>query len=129
MSKEYTATAMRQNPRVMRAQPLLHLILQAIRPHLRDDEESRYYQREEQIFNQIRNELEQAGAEIINDYTREAAGLPPRGPDGWTLEEIIELEKRRLEIMMKPPSFIIDPNTLKLKETPPAPSSRSLTDE
>lgn len=97
-----TATELRQNLRVMRAQSLLHLILHAIRPHLRDDEEGRDYEREEQIFEQIRKELEQAGAEIISDYTREQLALPPRGPDGWTMEEIIALEKRRLDLLSNP---------------------------
>lgn len=47
----------------------------------------------------------EAGAEILTDAHRQEAGLPPRGPDGWTLEEIIALEKHRLEMLTKPLAF------------------------
>jgi hypothetical protein len=50
--------------------------------------------------------LDDAGAEIITDQTRKEAGLPPRGPDGWTAEELIELERRRMELLMQPISTI-----------------------
>jgi len=52
--------------------------------------------------------MEKVGAEIVSDYDRQQYGLSPRGPDGWTMEEIIELEKRRLEAMYAPsPTFIV----------------------
>ena len=40
--------------------------------------------------------------EIVSDFDRQQYGLTPRGPDGWTMEEIVELEKRRLELMFAP---------------------------
>jgi len=111
MSKTYTATEMltRQNLRHIRAQVLIKEIMDVVKPHIRDDEDGRYWEREKDILRTLYDRLEEAGAEIISDYTRELAGLPPRGPDGWTFEEIIELEKRRLEIMMKPPTILVDP--------------------
>jgi hypothetical protein len=42
------------------------------------------------------------GVEILTDYTRTEIGLPQRGPDGWTMEEIIALEKCRLDMMYAP---------------------------
>lgn len=98
---------MRPNLRHGRTLPLTHLILGIIRPHLRNDKDGRYYEREEQIFMELRAKLEEIGAEVITDQTREAAGLPPRGPDGWTLEEIAELERRRLELMARPLTAIM----------------------
>lgn len=44
----------------------------------------------------------QEGIEVLSDYDRAAAGLPPRGPDGWTMDEIIAMEKYRLELLYRP---------------------------
>ncbi len=48
----------------------------------------------------------ESGSEIVTDADRQICGLPPRGPDGWTLEEIVELERRRHEIMYDTPKTI-----------------------
>lgn len=42
------------------------------------------------------------GVDVITDMTRADAGLPPRGPDGYTLDELVALEKRRLDILTAP---------------------------
>jgi len=42
------------------------------------------------------------GVEVLTDADREAAGLPPRGPHGWTIEELMALERRRLEVLTRP---------------------------
>jgi hypothetical protein len=39
---------------------------------------------------------------IRADDQRSLLKLPPRGPDGWTAEEILAWEKYRLETMFKP---------------------------
>ena len=41
------------------------------------------------------------GVEIITDADRATLGLSPRGADGWTADEIIALEKRRMELLTK----------------------------
>jgi len=102
MKKALTATEMRMNLRQIHSQVLLHLIFDTIRPHIRDDEQGRSYDREKQIFNDLSKLLESHGAEIITDQIREEAGLPARGPDGWTMEELHALEKRRLELLTAP---------------------------
>lgn len=57
---------------------------------------------------ELQEVLSRAGAEIISDFDRQQYGMSPRGPDGWTMEEIIELEKRRLEVMYAPmPPMVI----------------------
>jgi hypothetical protein len=93
---------MRADLRSNRARSLTHLIFRIVRPHLRDDEEGRYYEREEQILSQIMRELHDLGAEVVTDETRRVAGLSPRGSDGWTMEELIALEKRRIELLTAP---------------------------
>lgn len=47
------------------------------------------------------------GAEILTDYDREQAGLSPRGPEGYTVDELIAIERRRLAVLATPPSMII----------------------
>ena len=52
--------------------------------------------------------MERHGAEIVSDFDRQEFGLPPRGPDGWTMEEIVALEQRRMEMLTRPiPPMII----------------------
>lgn len=46
--------------------------------------------------------LMEEGVEALTDYDRQEVGLPPRGPDGWTIEEMIAMEKKRLEALMVP---------------------------
>lgn len=53
------------------------------------------------------------GVEILTDYTRQEAGLPPRSGDGWTPDELRALEMRRLEVMTRPltmPVFPLPPS-------------------
>jgi hypothetical protein len=47
------------------------------------------------------------GVEVLTDYDRTTLGLPPRGPDGWTPEELLALERRHLELLTRPPEMII----------------------
>lgn len=47
------------------------------------------------------------GVEVMTDADRQQAGLPPRGPDGWTMDEMLAFEKYRLEWMIKPRPMLI----------------------
>lgn len=47
------------------------------------------------------------GVEFVTDYDREQCGLPPRGPEGWTVEELMLLERVRLSRMLAPPPMMI----------------------
>lgn len=61
----------------------------------------------------LENLLYSEGVEIITDHARATAGLPQRGQDGWTLEEIRALENRRLEFMLNPIQRpLVSPNEL-----------------
>jgi hypothetical protein len=57
------------------------------------------------ISNAIRDVLMEVGADLITDHDRSEAGLPPRGPDGWTVQELHAIERRRLEALYAP--FVI----------------------
>lgn len=48
-----------------------------------------------------------SGIEVLTDFDREQIGLPQRGPDGWTVDEIIALEKMRLDAMNYTPRAIV----------------------
>lgn len=91
--------------RRLRLQPLLHEILQIVEKHLSDEDMRRNAMRE--IHCDLFDKFHEQGVEIITDYTRQEAGLPPRGPDGWTTEELIALEQRRLELMRRPMQFVV----------------------
>lgn len=60
---------------------------------------------------ELQEAMEKIGAEIVSDFDRQQYGLSPRGPDGWTMEEVIELEKRRLELMYSPLPTVIFPES------------------
>jgi hypothetical protein len=95
----------RADKRRMRAMALTSLIMQIVGKYVPRDQE-RDCMRD--LSYELQEALEKAGAEIVSDYDRQQYGLPARGPDGWTMEEIIALEKRRLEIMRAPiPPMII----------------------
>jgi hypothetical protein len=88
---------------------LTNFIVHTIRPHLRHDDDGSCYEREQQIFDVMERKFAELGVEIITDYDREQLGLPARCADGWTLEEMLALERRRLEAIMKPLSIPIIP--------------------
>ena len=70
------------------------------------------------VHDAILETLMGVGAEIVTDHDRSEAGLPPRGADGWTVEELIALERRRIEALYAPwpvggfATKQIDPNAL-----------------
>lgn len=86
------------NMRRQRANAIVHLVLGIVREQ-RDrhgDDWERYAARE--LFEQITTE----GMEIVTDACRAAAGLSPRGPLGWTAEELAVLEATRLDALLRP---------------------------
>ena len=100
-----TDTMMRQDMRRLRLQPLLAEILNIVSKNLSDEDDRRNAMR--QIHNELFDKLYDQGVELVTDHMRADMGLPPRGPDGWTVEELMALEQRRLEMMTKPMQFIV----------------------
>jgi hypothetical protein len=44
------------------------------------------------------------GAEVLTDHDRHDLGLPPRGPDGWTVEELRASERwSSMRSLLEPP--------------------------
>jgi len=96
---------MRIDRRRLRIQPLLHEILNIVSKHLSDEDYRRDALRE--IHYELFDKLHEQGVEIVSDHTRAEVGLPPRGPDGWTNEELIALEQKRLEMITRPIQMIV----------------------
>jgi hypothetical protein len=92
--------------RRLRAMQLTALIMQIVSKYVPDDRERDLHR---DLHYELQEALENVGAEIVSDFDRQQYGLSPRGPDGWTMEEIIELEKRRLELMYAPMPPMIFP--------------------
>jgi DUF1009 family protein len=78
----------RPNLRAWRAQRLARAVVEKIRPNLADGEEASVLAELTQVFSDL-------GVEVLTDEDRAEYGLPPRGPDGWTEEEIKAIEQRR----------------------------------
>ena len=89
----------RINKRRMRAMSLTAQIMQLVSKHVPYDPD-RDLMRD--LHYELLEALERHGAEIVSDFDRQEFGLPPRGPDGWTMEEIIALEQRRMEMLTRP---------------------------
>lgn len=53
--------------------------------------------------------LQEAGVDIITNENRIEAGLPPRGPKGWTDWELKVLDLKRQEAMLAPMQPLILP--------------------
>lgn len=94
----------RIDKRRLRAMALTAQIMQIVGKYVPRDRE-RDCMRD--LTYELQEAMEKHGAEIVSDFDRQQCGLSPRGPDGWTMEEIIALEKRHLELMFSPLPTII----------------------
>ena len=83
-----------------RSNALASQIFHAIRAHLPTREVERA------VIKALVDELHGGGYEVITDRMRAEAGLPPRGEKGWTAEELVAMERRRLEILLQPPRMM-----------------------
>lgn len=86
----------RPNRRHQRAAALLAAVYQAIAPYLDAREDPG------EVRGLIMDLLTAEGVEVLTDRMRADIGLSPRGPDGWTAEEILALEAHRLDAMLRP---------------------------
>ncbi len=93
----FRADSLRFDLRRSRTQVLTHAVLKEIGPYLREG-----HRTERDVYEARLKLFYEQGVEIITDVDRAGLGLPPRGPDGWTGEEIVALEQRRLEILTAP---------------------------
>ncbi|EHK57671.1 hypothetical protein [Allomesorhizobium alhagi] len=110
----------RYDMRRARAEQLIGAIMQKV-GHLVEDG------RQEEVYYLLHELLSQGGIEVLSDYDRQRIGLPPRGPDGWTVEEIMALEQRRLDAILTPvvasmPTY--DPNLGAAANNPPPEAKR-----
>jgi hypothetical protein len=107
MPVKATDTMLRADLRRLRIQPLVHLIMHAVAKHI--GEEGRRRNAMRAIYEEVFDLLHKEGVEILTDHMRAEMGLPPRGPDGWTIEEIVALERLRLELLTRPLPPVIIP--------------------
>jgi hypothetical protein len=92
-----TATIPLDDMRRRKADAFVGYVLQIIRQHPAIRTLDREAHR--QIANYLFDAAHKDGTELLGDYHRSELGLPPRGPDGWTREEIAMWENKRLEMM------------------------------
>ncbi len=89
----------REVPRIdkrrMRAEQMTHHILRALERHIPDS--ARH-----DAFYSVLELLYDEGVEVVTDHHRAELGLPPRGPDGWTDQEIVAMEHATMALMLKP---------------------------
>jgi len=78
----------RPNTRHLRAQRLEAEIMHRLAPVLDQYEEAWRVDLCRQVSRALFEVLVATGAEVLTDYDRHELGLPPRGPDGWTFEEL-----------------------------------------
>ena len=81
--------------RLARAAYVLSVVWPAIKLYIRMDD----YQC---VHNAILGALHNAGVDVISDDEREHYGLPPRGPEGWTKQELAALEMLTLQAILTP---------------------------
>jgi hypothetical protein len=100
------------NLRRIRVQSLIAEILQIVGKHMSDEDRRRNAMRD--LTYELFEAMEKAGVQIVTDETRREAGLPPRGPEGWTYEELVALEAHWLEVLRAPMApTIVQPGMLK----------------
>jgi hypothetical protein len=93
--------------RRIHAQRFVAEILHIVETHLNDEDRRRRVIRilAEELF----DAAWKAGVHVLTDGDRQAAGLPPRGPFGWTDDELRALEDKRLENLRRP-VMVLAPN-------------------
>lgn len=102
--KTATESMLRIDLRRNRAQQFTAMVMNTIAQHVDDREQMRC------IHDDLFKLMHDHGVEVLTDAARHEAGLPARGPDGWTAEELIALEKKRLEMLSRPLSPIFVDN-------------------
>ena len=100
MSDTATALSKRIDMRRRRAYVLASSIMQELQ-HLIPDANHR------EAYDRLRDLLTAKGVEVLTDHDREQLGLAPRGPDGWTVEEILALEQLRVIALTRPISMTV----------------------
>lgn len=104
---QWNRDVMRPDLRHRRAMTLAHQVMQIVDCHL-----ERHVCVDRRFLRDIHEELlatfMQAGVEVLTDYARAEMGLPQRLGDGWTMEEIIALEERRLAALCAPMTMLVD---------------------
>lgn len=83
-----------------RAMSLTALVLRIVDDHTREIRDDNHFMRD--ISDALMDAFMAQGVDILTDYDREQLGLPPRGPNGWTIEEMVAMEKKRLALMRAP---------------------------
>lgn len=94
---EYKAIDMTPDRQRNQTLAVAHFIMQAIGKHIPDDGSSHKY-----AMHDLIEALDKAGVDIITAENRVNAGLPPRGPKGWTDHELRILEAKRVEALLAP---------------------------
>lgn len=103
----------RVNRRMLRSRVFVSILMDIVHEYMKrhDRNERDPRDAERYVYERLMETCEQHGIELISDEDRKLVGLPPRGPDGWTDEEIIALERVRLELMLRPVISAIVPGT------------------
>lgn len=101
--------SMRMDLRRRRAEVLANVVMGKLRDAIP-------YDHQKDVYYAILEVFHQEGVEIITDYTRQEAGLSPRGHEGWTLEELHALEEKRLEALRRPIPYMM-PMEVLVKES------------
>jgi hypothetical protein len=91
------------NLRRRRAEALVAEVMNRIDPFIDREAEKR------DVYRALMGMFVDKGVEVVTDYTRQEAGLPPRSEDGWTADELRALETKRLEVLTRPLAMPIFP--------------------
>lgn len=98
-----TQSMMRIDLRRRRAEALTAAVLQKLWPRIDATDPEELHHRITRLVHETMFEVMfEHGVEVLTDHTRAEAGLPARGPDGWTMEELAALERSRLHMLLKP---------------------------
>jgi hypothetical protein len=96
----------RLDRREMRAQQVVSLALMAAERTFPYDIITR---RQMKAFaDELQKQFMENGVEVLTDWHRTQMDLPARGPDGWTMAEIIAMDDYLLKIHAQPLAYVVE---------------------
>lgn len=85
-----------------RAEMFTAMVMREVEPHLDRSKEALDHRVREQVYMRLSRLFAQIGVDVLTDFDREQIGLPLRGDQGWTADELRAYEHAKVQAFSRP---------------------------